>query len=195
MRIRGEARVRRHGRSVRGTFLVGLMAVVAPLAATDGDVPCASPGWLAAQPTAAAAAEPMALAERLTLRFDRTCSRPFVIELELRLLFADRRAPVVRRSAPREFRPGERFLPGEAYLVSRAFPESAEMFAALLEHSDCGRRRVVGSLALAADDPDPDAGSHRAACVLVVSAPESGSAENEPQGRDRVALLLSESTG
>jgi hypothetical protein len=69
------------------------------------------------------------------------------------------------------------------------------MFAALLEHSDCGRRRVVGSLALAADDPDPDARSHRAVCVLVVSAPEAAPGDAARPPGARLAVFLAGDAG
>lgn len=188
MRIRNEARSRRLV-AAPGALLVGLLAVVTPLGAAGA--PCASPGWLARErPTGRGAAAPGSLAEALVVRFGPQCLQPFVVALELRLHFADRRAPVTVRSAPREFRPGERFLPGESYLLARAFPESAELLATLFEGGDCGATRVVGSLALAALDPEPDAGAHRAACVLVVGAPDATARDGEAGAGARVALFF-----
>lgn len=190
MRIRDEAQGRRRRIASPGAFLVGLLAVVAPLGAADG-APCASPGWLARErPAGRGTASPGSLAEALVVRFGPQCLQPFVVALELRLHFADRRAPVTVRSAPREFRPGERFLPGESYLVSRVFPESAVLLATLFEGGDCGATRVVGSLALAALDPEPDATAHRAACVLVVGAPDATVREGEPSAGARLAVFF-----
>jgi hypothetical protein len=176
---------RRRALAPWGTLLVGLLAAGLPAAAADDATPCASPGLLDNRE-----ARDLPLADRLVVRFHAACSRPFVIALDLRVVARRGRVVAERRSAPREFRPGERFLPGEGYLLRRVFPESDELLAALFERAGCGARRVVGSRALAADDSDPDADAHGVACVLVVGTPAAGVREAAEPAGARLAVLL-----
>jgi len=170
-------------RAPAAAFLVGITVASAAFGATPPSPPCASLGLLAS-----AGGDATPLAERLTVRFEPGCRTPFVVALHLRL--AGDSAAAERLSAPREFRPGERFLPGEGYLLPRVFPEAAHLLDALFEQVPCGDARPVLARQLTPDEKAPSAGAGGAACVLLVALRDRTAGAAESAGGPRLAVLL-----
>jgi len=176
-------------RDVSAAARLGLAICMAGPAMLTAEEPCAAPAIVAADASASAPTITAGerLASRIALRTATSCSRPFVIDLDLELRSADGSTTAARRSAPREFRPGERFLPGDSYLLARVFPESAVLLDALFDEVACGAVRVLAATPLEASAKEPESHPARASCRLVVGFAQSG----EPAtGSARPRLLL-----
>jgi len=168
---------------------MGLALCLAGPAALAAEEPCAAPAIVEADVSAPEPAGTAGehLASRIALRTAASCSRPFVIDLDLELRAADGSAAAARHSAPREFRPGERFLPGDSYLLARVFPESAVLLDSLFDEVACGVVRVLDATPLEAGTPEPESHPARMRCRLVVGFAESGEVA---AGTARPRLLL-----